>query len=97
MEGYPKIMDKLVEFLQNNGHECMEIHGMENHQFKWCQKDICPETTKHADMKRRQSEVDNRIKLLVQKGHKCIRIYETYPSRFTWCEKDICDNKKKDW
>lgn len=96
MEGCPKIMDKLVILLRKNGHECMVIEGITNHQFKWCEKDICPETIKNADMKQRTKETETRIRLLEQKGHTCIQVYEIYPPKIAYfCNRDICENLTK--
>jgi hypothetical protein len=97
MEGqHPNIMDELIVFLKNKDHECMQIHGMANHEFKWCQQDVCPKTRSHIDMKRRQQEFEDDVAMLKRQGHTCVRTQDTYPGKITyWCERIVCTNNLK--
>lgn len=88
-------MDELIVFLQNKGHECMQIHGMANHTFKWCQKDICPETVSNTGMARRQLEFEDDLAMLKRQGHVCVIVYDTYPGRMDWCKHVVCKGKRK--
>lgn len=93
MEPAPKIMEKLAAFLKSNGHECVQIIGVSNHKFKWCEQDDCPETRQWEDMKKRQLKEEKFASDLQKRGHKCIWILESYPMRVEWCEKEPCVKK----
>lgn len=89
-------MDELIVFLKTKDHECMQIHGMANHKFKWCQKDICPETRSRNNMRRRQQQFEDDIATLKQQGHTCVQTFDTYPGRIAhWCEQIVCNKNKK--
>ena len=40
----PQIMDELSSFLEERGHTCVKITN--NHEFIWCQQDVCSEIQK---------------------------------------------------
>lgn len=91
-KSYPEIMDKLANFLEQNGHSCPVIIGTENHEFRWCGKDICSERTMQIDMQERDREMELFAEELRTKGHVCISKKETYPVQIDWCGSEKCKN-----
>lgn len=95
-EPCPQIMNDLSSFLQERGHECVMIVGAKDHEFKWCQKDICPKKLMHEDMHKRNIEAEQFAEKLKEAGHNCVYIMESYPMQVGWCmNTDGCIKKRK--
>lgn len=94
MEPAPEIMRELAEFLKSRGHECIQIIGIANHKFRWCEKEECPDAQRYGQMRKKQQEQEAFVKLLKQRGHVCVYTMECYPMRVGWCEKEPCAEKK---
>ena len=86
----PQIMGELSLFLEEKGHTCVKITN--NHEFIWCQQDVCSEIQKINQQNQQQKE-DDLVVDLKDKGHTCIQIKETYPTQTVWCKQDPCKNK----
>lgn len=89
---HPKIMDKMLMYLKENAHVCGSIVGWDDHQFKWCQKDICEEKLNQDTMAKINTERINFETELKIKGHTCTKYKEIFPIQLSWCEKEICIN-----
>lgn len=87
----PIIMKELRSFLESKNHMCMKIIGIDDHKFKWCEKDICQEKLMWEDMERRQKEEDAFYTKLKSEGHTCLFIMESYSSRTGWCGQTPCN------
>lgn len=91
----PKIMTMMCDLLKAQGHECVMIIGMKNHEFKWCQKQVCPEAKIRANMAQRNHEAHEFADKLRQEGHRCISYMESYPVQIGWCEQTPCIRAEK--
>lgn len=94
IEPHPKIMDELADFLAARNHTCVCIVGAKNHQFKWCEKDVCPKIEMREAATKRDEELHQLIEKLQKEGHTCIAIGDRYPISVGWCNKEVCIYKQ---
>jgi hypothetical protein len=95
IEPHPAIMNELEIFLESKGHQCVRITETKDHQFKWCQKDVCLATVKHKGAVQQDKENKDFITKLRIEGHICIRMEgESFPQRFAWCQQNPCKKNK---
>lgn len=90
LEEPPIIIKELCDFLQDKGHNCMRIIGLNNHIFEWCQKDECPSSKMRTKMNTINEERMAFVEELKLQGHKCVKILESFPVQVRWCEHIPC-------
>jgi len=89
----PQTMKDLRALLEQRGHTCVQIIGMNEYKFEWCQKEKCDFMIIQANAHKRQKKQNKFVSKLEKAGHTCIKLQEIYPGRISWCEKDVCVNK----
>ncbi|BCS82683.1 hypothetical protein QLL95_gp0194 [Cotonvirus japonicus] len=87
---HPIIMDKMYEFLKQEGHACVGISGIYTFVFEWCMEDVCKYAISQRGTSIEQERQVNLLEKLKHQNHTCIKISEGYPIHVSWCGNEVC-------
>ncbi len=85
----PKIVKKVINFLETEGHKCY-MYDTRKKQLDWCNEDICRSVINMERMEKMQEEQMKFGRELTEKGHTCVGYAESYPVQICWCGNEPC-------